>query len=613
MGKANLVPGGLVVAAAFAAALVGAQPAAAALTNATWTGGSPSSSNWADADNWGGSAPASPINDLTFGDLSSCDKGSAPAGSACYTSTENLGTAVVNHIQIGGGKQYTIHTTSSDTPADTITLNGNGAKPNVGISASPAGSNKQLASIAVPLTLGAAQSWVISGGTLDVNSIAGNYPLALDLDNGFVQANTVGTQSVTLSGPGSLQLDQYTGSPEKLPAVTVNDSIGKDTGLAVASSSATSGAITVAGTDNTFSVLTGKTPEAHLHVDGNLTLDSTTDVELDIDGNTTTAGVDASQLTTSGKASFGGAKISLLQAQSSGSCVALTPGKKFTVVQGGTLSGQITVGGKLISPGQSASETLQSSSCSSAAKTTAIVSYGASAITATIAEAPVAGSRAPAITGTAKVGDKLTATSKGSWTAVPAPTYSYQWNTCAGISCKAISHATASSLTLTSALVGKTIELQVTASNAYGSASELSNAIGPVKVVATTITPSLSSRARAALGKLAHPRGRRALRRLLRLGLYRTHFSAPSAGTLMVVWRATLRTGRGTQARRHTYVVARGTAHPGGARSLLLTVRLTPVGDRLLRAHRFSLHVTASNRFLVPGSGWSTFTRRFTL
>jgi hypothetical protein len=610
MNASKLLPGGLVTAAAIAATLIAAQPAAAALTNATWTGGSTTTPNFTDPGNWGGSAPASPINELAFGDLTSCDTGNAAPTSACYTATDDLGAAAVNHIQIGGGKQYTIYPTTSDSPADTITLNGNSATPNVGITAAPTGSNKQIADIGVPITLGAAQQWNVSGGLFHVNSVAGNYPLTLDLSNGFVQANDVETQSVTLSGAGSLQLDQFTGSPEKLPAVTVNDSIGQDTGLAVASTKATSGAITIAGTANNFIVLTDETPETRLQVNGNVTLDATSNVEFDIDGNNTSAGVDSSRLTTTGTVSFGGAQIALWQAQDSGKCDTLTPGETFTVVQGGTLSGQIKVGGKLISPGQSATETFQSDNCSSAAKTSATVSYSASAITATITGSPAAAGSAPTITGTAKVGDKLSLKSNGSWSGSPAPTYRYQWNTCAGISCSAISGQTASSLTLTNALVGKTIELQVTASNSFGSASALSNAIGPVKAATTTVTPSLSSRARAALARLAYPRGRRALRLLRLEGLYRTHFSAPSAGTLTVVWRTTL---RGRHGRRHTYVVARGLAQPAGARSALVTVRLTRVGRRLLRTHRFSLRIMATDRFLVPGSGWTTFTRRFTV
>lgn len=389
MSGRRVLPGGLVAAAAIVAALAGAPPAAAVGVNATWTGASTSSNLWTDGANWGGVAPGTSINELTFGDLATCDLGTAPAGSSCYTGTDNLGPATVNHIQIGGGKEYQIFPTSYDNPADTITLDGNGGTPNVGITAAPSGSNLQLANFGIPIVLGAAQEWDVSNyGLLYLNQVTGNYPLTLNLNNGYVQANDMENSSVTVSGPGDLQLDQFAGSNEKLPPVTVNDSIGPDTGLSVASTNATSGPITIAGTANNFIVLTDRAPgETRLQVNGNVTLDGTTNVEFDIDGNDTTPGTDASQLTTGGTVNFNGAQIALWQGQDAGNCDTLTPGKSFTLVQGGTLSGQIKVGGKLISQGQSATEQFQSNTCSGAAKTTATITYNATTITATIAGA----------------------------------------------------------------------------------------------------------------------------------------------------------------------------------------------------------------------------------
>ena len=81
------------------------------------------------------------------------------------------------------------------------------------------------------------------------------------------------------------------------------------------------------------------------------------------------------------------------------------------------------------------------------------------------------------------VGDTLTS-STGTWTGGPAPTYSYQWLA----NGSAISGATSSSYTLTSAEVGKTITLAVTATNTYGNATADSNAIGPVKAASSTTT-----------------------------------------------------------------------------------------------------------------------------
>ena len=87
---------------------------------------------------------------------------------------------------------------------------------------------------------------------------------------------------------------------------------------------------------------------------------------------------------------------------------------------------------------------------------------------------------APSITGTATVGQTLTAT-PGAWT--PAATrYSYQWLSCAtSIACGQIAGATQSSYTLTSTEASKRIEVEVTAfDSAGGSIPALSAPTTPV-------------------------------------------------------------------------------------------------------------------------------------
>jgi hypothetical protein len=83
---------------------------------------------------------------------------------------------------------------------------------------------------------------------------------------------------------------------------------------------------------------------------------------------------------------------------------------------------------------------------------------------------------APAITGTAKAGQKLT-TSNGSWASDSKITlYAYAWGRCdtAGNNCIAIAGATASTYTLTDADVGHTIRSYVTAQNATGTTQQQS-------------------------------------------------------------------------------------------------------------------------------------------
>lgn len=88
--------------------------------------------------------------------------------------------------------------------------------------------------------------------------------------------------------------------------------------------------------------------------------------------------------------------------------------------------------------------------------------------------APV-NSVAPAITGTAQEGSTLTV-SNGTWTGVPTPTYSRQWFGDGS----PIAGATATTLALTAEHVGMVITARVTAANARGSASALSNATSAV-------------------------------------------------------------------------------------------------------------------------------------
>ncbi|MGW3659882.1 hypothetical protein ACWD6R_31445 [Streptomyces sp. NPDC005151] len=78
----------------------------------------------------------------------------------------------------------------------------------------------------------------------------------------------------------------------------------------------------------------------------------------------------------------------------------------------------------------------------------------------TVTAAPLKNSALPAITGTARVGDRLTA-STGTWTPVPA-SYTYQWNADG----KAVSGATVSTYTVPATLLGKRLTVTVTAHRA---------------------------------------------------------------------------------------------------------------------------------------------------
>jgi hypothetical protein len=602
------------VAAAATVGVLAAAPPALAQTDATWTGASTSSTLWSNPLNWSGAtAPSGAIRNLTFGDLAFCDVGSAVAGAACYTSVDNLGPDTVGELTIGGGQRYQINPTSFDIPADTITLEGNGGTPNVGLNAGSFNGNNQLANFGIPIVLGAAQEWDIAGGIVYLGSISGSYPLTLNLSNGYVQANDVENSIITMSGAGELQLTQFSGSPELLPAITINDVNGTKTALAVATPNATAtGPLLIQGTSNNFIVLTDHAPgETVLHVNGGVTLDSSTNVEFDLDGNNTTPGIDSSELTASGTVNLNGAAISLWQAESSGSCVTPTPGTTYTVVSAGSLNGNLVVGGQTVAPGGSATETLSTTQCSNVT-TKAIVTYGTNAITATITGPPAAAGQGPRISGATAVGDALRVSSNGSWSGGPAPTYGYRWYSCGSKSCSPINGATRSSYKPTGADTGKTVEVKVTATNSYGSASAFSNTLGPV-TPATAISPALKVLIRADLNRLGHPAGRRAVDLLMKTSRYRTRFRPPAAGTLTVVWSTTVKVGRGKHAKHRTEVVAHGIAHASGTHVVTVTIWVIGAGHALLRKHPSSLRTTATERFVLARGGRTTLTKRFTL
>jgi hypothetical protein len=102
-------------------------------------------------------------------------------------------------------------------------------------------------------------------------------------------------------------------------------------------------------------------------------------------------------------------------------------------------------------------------------------SSATSSQTSTVTGAPI-NTAPPTISGSAKVGQTLTANA-GGWTGYPVPTYTFQWQRCnrGGNSCSAIGSATTkTTYSVTSADSGRTIRVSVKATNAVGSASATS-------------------------------------------------------------------------------------------------------------------------------------------
>lgn len=113
--------------------------------------------------------------------------------------------------------------------------------------------------------------------------------------------------------------------------------------------------------------------------------------------------------------------------------------------------------------------------------------------TATVIAAIPVNAALPGISGTPQQGQTLTA-STGTWTNSPT-SYAYQWENCTGTTCGAISGATGSTYVPTASDVGKTVEVQVTATNTGGASAPATSA--PTAAVVppaptATFAPSIS-------------------------------------------------------------------------------------------------------------------------
>jgi hypothetical protein len=108
----------------------------------------------------------------------------------------------------------------------------------------------------------------------------------------------------------------------------------------------------------------------------------------------------------------------------------------------------------------------------------------ASAATAAVSGVAPKNTTSPAISGEAKAGQLLTASS-GTWSGTEPILYSYQWELCnaSGEKCENIVGAALPTLLLGSEDIGHTVRVAVTASNIAGSATATSTASAPVKAI----------------------------------------------------------------------------------------------------------------------------------
>ena len=215
----------------------------------------------------------------------------------------------------------------------------------------------------------------------------------------------------------------------------------------------------------------------------------------------------------------------------------------------------------------------------------------------------------PVISGTAKVGQTLSA-STGTWTpsepAVPVYkiSYGYRWQLCAP-RCSNIAGATASSLTLTAADAGKRVRVLVTASNAYGSGLAASSEVGAVAGLT-------SGQVRAAVLKVLGPSGQGArIGQLLRHGSYSFWFTSPSPGRLVITWYLVPKGAHITKANTPVLVANLSVVlHKAGRANIKIV--LTAKGRKLLKGVKH-LKLTAKGTFTPTGQATTSTTKSFTV
>ena len=233
---------------------------------------------------------------------------------------------------------------------------------------------------------------------------------------------------------------------------------------------------------------------------------------------------------------------------------------------------------------------------------------------------------APKISGVAQAGQTLTG-STGTWDGTMPISYAYQWRRCdtAGLNCRSIPGATATTYVVAGSDVGHTLREFVTATNSAGSASVHSFATGVVTSANPGSPPNsgsppkggsppnggsppkvTSAQIRALLATALGAHGRRAtIGALLKHGGYSFAFAAPSAGRLVISWHRAGKHG-------HRMLVASVTFafHKAGTARIKLV--LTGRGRRLLSGAS-KIRLTAAGGFTPVGQGATSATKRITL
>jgi len=294
--------------------------------------------------NWGGAAPSGTVGTLSFPAL-------ACSSSACPTTTDDVSGLTASTLSVAqpAGMGWTLNGSGSDPLTLTSGLSA---------TASTTANVETPVSSDVPIVLGAANTWTLSGGPVmfhQLGDLSGDQSLTVNMPSGEnAELNLSGASdevgAVTLNG-GDMFLGTSVfggGGPSTITPGDLNGTNGN--GVAITNGGLLDGAGTVGAltTTGSSSLQPGAGSSLGVLSATSVTLDPASVVDFDIEGSGTSPGTDYDQLTSTGAVNLAGAHLALFAmsypAGQAPQCLNPPRGTVYTLVSttgslGGTFAG----------------------------------------------------------------------------------------------------------------------------------------------------------------------------------------------------------------------------------------------------------------------------------
>ena len=285
---------------------------AATAADFTWSGASPSSSNWSDASNWAdGAVPSGTVGTLSFPALTSQACTAILPIDACYASNNDRSGLSVDRVQLDDSVSYG--------------LTGNGfVLGSGGLLASPSQTTVAPELVDVPITLGASQTWSLVAPSRNGQPVSGGQQVSMGALTGTNAALTVDMsygEGLGLNGDSEVGPVTVNGANASEPVIgvtrngtlSVSGSLNSADGHSLTlnhvyfpANGAAVGPLVAHGSE----IGVGYVAPATLHA-ASASFDSTSEVGFDILGPGSRAGTDYAQLTSPGPISLGSTTLDL--------------------------------------------------------------------------------------------------------------------------------------------------------------------------------------------------------------------------------------------------------------------------------------------------------------